>query len=640
VVAAADPTADLGVLGQVAEGMGLELEDLGAAERAGLVTVSAAGVRFASPLLRSAVYADAGFIGRRTAHARLAEAFSGRHPDRWAWHRAAVADTADPVLADELERSAQRAERRAGYAATASALERAAELTVGETLRRRRLVAAAGAAWTAGQAQRAERLLTVAEAASPGPDAGITLLRGKMEAQLGRPGSAVTTLRSAAQDLADEHPDLAVEALTMALEAGAIAGDLTQAPALAAVASSLAGGRPFPLSDLIAGIAHLVDGEPTRAVARLTSFIDHVDRLEDPVRLGWGAVAAFYLGDEEATHRLNDHAIARARDTGAVSLLPFLLEQRAMAEWRAGQVEFAESDAAESCRLTEELGRVRPALLAMATLTDAAAKRGRAEEARALGARTVSAAEQYGVGLAVDLVDAALMELDLAQGQLDAALERATRLDGGGRQGIHPMVTLLTTPTRVEVLKRTHRAVPAKEVERFREWTRATSGSGYPPLLSRCEALVAPQKDVVKLYEQALQQHESCDRPFDLARTRLLLGELLRRRRRPGDARDHLRAAMQGFDRLGCGVWADRARAELRAAGESVGEPRGEALARLSPQEMQIVRMVAEGMSNREVAGQLFLSPRTVEYHLYKAYPKLGVSSRSELVRVTTGVHQ
>jgi len=261
------------------------------------------------------------------------------------------------------------------------------------------------------------------------------------------------------------------------------------------------------------------------------------------------------------------------------------------------------------------------------------------EEARELGARTVAAAEQYGVGLAVDLVEAGLMELDLAQGRVDAALERALRLDGTQRE-THPMVTILTTPTRVEVLGRADRPVPAEEMERFRQWTLVSPGPGYPPLLARCEALLAAPEDAAAPYERALRLHETADRPFDLARTRLLYGEFLRRRRRPGQAREHLRAATEGFERLGCPLWADRARAELRAAGETAGEPHGEAFDQLSPQEMQIIRMVGEGMSNREVAGQLFLSPRTVEYHLYKAYPKLGISSRSELVRLTAGAHQ
>jgi ATP/maltotriose-dependent transcriptional regulator MalT len=394
------------------------------------------------------------------------------------------------------------------------------------------------------------------------------------------------------------------------------------------------------LSDLITGIAHLVNGEPARAAVLLRSFIDHAESGEDPVRLGWGAVASAYLGDEDATRRLYDRAIGRARDTGDASQLPFLLEQRAMAEWSAGQTGFAEGDATESVRLTEEFGRVRPALLAMATLTDAAAKRGRVQEARELGGRTVAAAQQYGVGLAVDLVEAALMELELAQGQVEAALERALRLDGHEGHGTHPMVTILTTPTRVEVLSRAGQPVRAEEIERFRQWTLVSPGPGYPPLLARCEALVAAPDETPAPYERALRLHETADRPFDLARTRLLYGEFLRRRRRPGQARDHLRAATEGFERLGCPLWADRARAELRAAGATAGEPQGDAFGQLSAQEMQIIRMVGDGMSNREVAGQLFLSPRTIEYHLYKAYPKLGISSRSELVRLTAGIHQ
>jgi DNA-binding CsgD family transcriptional regulator len=201
-------------------------------------------------------------------------------------------------------------------------------------------------------------------------------------------------------------------------------------------------------------------------------------------------------------------------------------------------------------------------------------------------------------------------------------------------------VKILTTPTRIEILSRSGRPVPPEELERYRQWVTASPGPSYPALLARCEALVAAPEEAAAAYEQALRLHEVADRPFDLARTRLLYGELLRRQRRPGQAREHLRAANEAFTRIGCVLWAERARGELRAAGETDGVPQDEAFGRLSPQETQIVRMVGEGMSNREVAGQLFLSPRTVEYHLYKAYPKLGISSRSELVRLAATASQ
>jgi DNA-binding CsgD family transcriptional regulator len=635
LVAAAEPGAGPGVLAEVAADLGLSLDDLEPAEKAGLITVSAGSIRFDSPLLRSAVYTDAPYLRRRAVHAGLAAAFSGTQPDRWAWHRAAIAESTDPVLADELERSADRAQHRAGYAATAAALERSAELTADLGHRGRRLVAAASAAWAAGQAGRAERLLRDAEQIAPEPvNPRIGLLRGVMETHRGRPSDAVPVLTAAAQALAAEDSELAVEALTAAMEAASIAGDFGQAPALADLANKLA-GQPIPFGGLLAGITRLAQGDVATAAPLLTSFIEHVAASTDPIRISWGAVAAAYLGDGATGLRLYERAINRAREIGAVSALPYLLEQRGMLEWAAGKMDFAEADATESARLTEEMG-TRPALIALATLTDVAAKRGDEAEARSRASRTTAEAEQYGAGFSIDLVEASLMELDLSLGRVEEALERALEIARPG--STHPMVTIMTTPSRVEILTRAGRwpAGPSADLDRYRQWTQSSPLSSHLALLARCDALVAAPDDAPPLYERALRLHEPSDRPFDHARTRLLFGEFLRRRRRPGEAREHLRAALAGFSRLGCALWAERARTELRAAGETSHTPEMDALARLSPQEMQIVRLVGDGMSNRQVAGQLFLSPRTVEYHLYKAYPKLGITSRSELVRLTS----
>jgi DNA-binding NarL/FixJ family response regulator len=198
---------------------------------------------------------------------------------------------------------------------------------------------------------------------------------------------------------------------------------------------------------------------------------------------------------------------------------------------------------------------------------------------------------------------------------------------------MHPLVTILTTPARVEIMLRAGQPFPAADLAAYRVWADGSPNAAARAITARCDALAADPEAAEALFETSLRLHEGTNRPYDQARTRLLYGEFLRRRRHPVRARVHLRAAADTLDRLGCQAWAERARTELRAAGESTTGPAQAGFTELTPQELQIVRLVSEGLSNRQVAEQLFLSPRTVEYHLYKVYPKLGIGSRTDLIR-------
>jgi ATP/maltotriose-dependent transcriptional regulator MalT len=633
LLVAADPAADLAVLSTAAEGRGLSLGDLEPAERAGVVVTTAEGVRFRSPLLRSAVHADATFMQRRAAHGALAEALHGSQPDRWAWHRAVIAEGPDAVLAGELERSAERARSRTGYAGTAAALARAAELTVDGPQRARRLVAAATAAEAAGQVSRAEQLADQAEALplTPGLRGRLGLVRGLIRMHRDRPADAVGQLASVAADLADDDPDLALETLMTALEAAAVAGDFTQAPRLADLAAGLAEGRTFPPAGLLAGMSRMVQGDAAGATAPLSSFIEHARGSQDARWLSWAAAAATFVGDEHGATELYDRAISRARALGAVSSLPWMLENRALLEAAGGRTSLAEADAAESLELADVVG-ASPPLLALTSLTLCAALRGEEAAARDLGSQTIAGAERHGVRLPVGLVLAALLELELGLGRIDSAMARTQEI-AEARPAVHPMVSLLTTPSRLEIMLRAGRPVAPDELAPYQAWASNSPSPAHRAIGLRCQAMIASPEEAAALFEQSLALHQGADRPYDLARTRLLYGELLRRQRRPARAREHLREAAEAFDRFGARLWAERARVELRATGESTGAPSREALAELTPQELQIVRLVSEGLSNRQVAEQLFLSPRTVEYHLYKVYPKLRVGSRTELIR-------
>jgi ATP/maltotriose-dependent transcriptional regulator MalT len=633
LLVATDPAADLAILTSAAAGVGMDVADLEPAERAGLVITTADGVRFGSPLLRSAVYADATFLRRRAVHAALADALHSSQPDRWAWHQAAIAQGPDPVLAGELERSAERARGRAGHAATAAALERAAELTSDGPHRARRLVAAATAAWEAGQTDRAERLATRAEELPLTTElrGRIGFVRGLIQTHRGRPADAVEQLGTVAAALAHEDPDLALQALIAAMEAAAIAGDFSHAPRLAGLAAGLAAGHTSPAGGLLTGLSLIVQGDPAAAALPLRSFIDHVHGSDDPRWLSWGAAAASFLGDEHAASQLYDRAISAARALGAISSLPWLLENRALLEAVSGRITLAEADAAESLQLADEVGG-RPPLVAMASLTMCAAFRGQEQAAREIGERTVAEAERHAVGLPIGLVTATLLELDLALGKIDSALVRAREVVAQTRN-MHPMVAIITAPARAEVMLRAGLPVTADETALYRSWVQGTPSQAHHAIALRCEAMLADPEAAGALFEGALDLHRGADRPYDQARTQLLYGEFLRRQRQPVKAREHLRGAAETFARLDAPLWAERARTELRAAGESTAPPSRDGFADLTPQELQIVRLVSGGLSNRQVAEHLFLSPRTVEYHLYKVYPKLGIGSRTELIR-------
>lgn len=637
LLVAAEPWADLGTLAAAAGRLGLDLDALESAEGAGVVTVDGQGVRFASAMTRSAVYSDAPFLRRRAVHAALAEAYADTRPDRWAWHRALIAEGSDPVLAGELERSADRALARAGYAATASMLERAAELSPDDAARGRRLVAAASAAWSCGQSERATRLLAAAERLTLPPITGAraSVVRGTIEAALGPPAAAVPILAEASRTLAEEDPRAAARALVSAMGAAVVAGDFSETPRLAELADGLP-AEVFPLTGLVRGLAHLVQGAPLPAVEALRAFLESVSDSDDPRWLGFGGVAASLMGDAPVALSLYDQAVAQARRSGAVALLPALLEDRALVEVGGVALALAEADADESLRLAAELALPRPPLLAKVTMAAVEAHRGRFDQARRWSTEAAEGAERYGVRMPIGLALSVDLGMSLVQGHLEEAMRISRRIESGDPR-IHPLVSVTTFAHRVEARVRAGEPVSPEAVAGYEAWIRLSGNQPrYLALLARSRALVTGTDEADRWFTEAVRLHERSDAPFEQARTRQLYGEFLRRRRRPGEAREQLRSAVEIFDRLGCLSWSERTRVELRATGETVGTATPDRFGELTPQELQIVRLVSTGMSNRQVAGQLFLSPRTVEYHLAKVYPKLGLGSRAELIRIAT----
>jgi DNA-binding CsgD family transcriptional regulator len=327
--------------------------------------------------------------------------------------------------------------------------------------------------------------------------------------------------------------------------------------------------------------------------------------------------------------------VARARQDGAVGLLPHALEYLAPVELVAGRLSAAAASATEGLRLARETGNDTSACRHLATLAHLAALRGDEDACRASAAEALERAAARGLGLPATLAANALGLLELGQGRTAEALARFQRLLAAGPGAGSPFFALYTVPELVEAAVRAGQPeAAAAPLAAFGQLAAATGTPEVLAQLARCRGLVGADEEAAAQFEEALALHDGRARPFDLARTELAYGEALRRARRRGEARTHLRNALATFQRLGAAPWAERATAELRATGESARKRDPSTLAQLTPQELQIVRLVGEGGTNREIGAQLFLSRRTIDYHLRNVFVKLGVSSRAELIRL------
>jgi DNA-binding CsgD family transcriptional regulator len=637
---AAEETGDPAVILGAGRALGTGVQALEMAELAGLVRITEGRIRFHHPLVRSAVYRGATFTQRQAVHQALAAALPGEeHADRRAWHRAAAAMAPDPEVADELERSAERARRRSGYAAAARALERSAELTPAEKLRSRRLADAADAAWLAGQPDRALGLLDRAAAgvSEPRLRADVAHLRGVIELRRGVPADAFTILAAGSAEVAPVDPVRALAMLLPASEAASYAGDVALTIEAARRAAALPPGEQridqFTLG-LLVGIGSILEGDTARGAPLLREVIMLAQTFDDPSRLGFAGAAARYLGDDTATHDFYARSVARARATGELVLLPYLLESLAVAEVAAGRYTAATASASEGLRLARETGQESSVCRNLSTLALLGAMQGREDACRSYAAEALDRAVPRGLRLQAASATWALALLDLASSRPAEALARLETLAAGSETG-HPVIELLSVPDLVEAAVRANQTGRGQTaLAGFEQWATHAAPPWALALVPRCRGLLSAGAAADRHFTEALRLHGPSSRPFDRARTQLLYGEALRRARRRVDAREHLRAAFTTFEQLGASPWAERARTELRVSGETARQRNPSTLDQLTPQELQIVRFVGQGATNREVAAQLFLSPRTIDYHLRQIFTKLGISSRAELIRL------
>ncbi|MFE4514143.1 AAA family ATPase [Kitasatospora sp. NPDC056783] len=640
LVAAAEESGTLDVILPAAAALGVAAEHLAPAEESGLVAVAPdRRIAFRHPLLRSAILQRAPHHQKLTVHRAIAEALPDG--DRRTWHLALAATGPDSGLADALERAAVRAERRGGRGG-AAAYERAARLTPDRDGATRRLVLAAESAIEEGELERAEALAEEASARTGDILAQALLDQVRAAAHFWR--GAYPTAHRLLLDAAgaDIDPRYAARMLFQAFHAAWYVGEEPVAAVLDRLAAlPLADDDPLaPLARHLPAAVLPALGRPAAPLRPVHEAAEAARRAgaESPVDLIQLCGATLVLGRDEETAELAAELVAEARAKGTVGVMPTLRFFQAEAELFHGRHRDAELTATEALGLARDTGQHQWVSQLTALLACLAALDGRADRCAELAAAALAATGPQTAAPAAGLpwTQWALGLFDLGRGRAGDATDRLHTLTTGPHR--HHVSATRAVPDLVEAAVRVGTPERAAEpYERFARWAAATDRPWAEALRLRCQALLGPDELAESAYRAALTRHEAAHRPFERARTALLYGEWLRRARRRTDARPHLRAALETFDRLAVHPWAARARTELSATGTPApapGTPTGTLRSPLTPQELQIARLAAQGLTNRDIAAQLFLSPRTVAHHLYKAYPKLAITSRTELPTV------
>jgi DNA-binding CsgD family transcriptional regulator len=638
LLAAAEPSGDLAQILSAASALGAGPDALAAAERAGLVAVDEVRLVFRHPLVRATAYHSAPLASRQAAHRALADVLDGQFdPDgRRAWHRAAAANGWDEQVAAELVQTAERYRTRGGYAAVSAAYERAAQLTPDSPIRAQRLLAAATAASDAGQADRANRLTGHAQQLADDAllVAEIALLR--MARMTGNQRGRIAELAAAVLPIASGYPERAAAMLAQALRsATSIERELTSQ--LLAQLDELPlppQARLRPLDEATVQRARFLVGDPAAEVGPVRDAVAAI--RQDPAgaepdgRVAASAMA-FFVGDLEASREISADLAAESRCRGTVGWLPGALQGLTLAQIMSGQWAVARASAMEGLTLARDMAQLPRAAFLAARLGLLAAYTGDEDGCQAWMAECLRLGGSTPFN--IDSRNTSLALLDLANGRFGAALDRLAKLQGIWWDDN----SFIWLPDLVEAAARAGDSDHAHEARaRFEAWLNLTGQPWARAVAHRCQALVSDDAHAERHY-RAAADGDYQGRPFEEARTRLLYGEWLRRHRRRGEARAQLAAAHETFEDLGAAGWARRAASELAAAGAAPADrPARKAgvLSLLTPQELQVVQLAAGGLSNRDIAAQMFLSPRTVGYHLYKVYPKLGITSRAELARL------
>jgi DNA-binding CsgD family transcriptional regulator len=637
LVAAADPLGDPPLLWRALAVLGLPVEAAGPAESAGLLEIGPR-ITFRHPLLRSAVYRAASPDDRRAAHAALAEVTDPEHdPDRRAWHRAQATLGPDEAVAEELERAAGRAQVRGGFPAAAAFLERAMALTLDRHRRAARALASAQAKFEAGAFDDAADLLGQAEASGLKPldAARAVLLRGQMAFVAGRISAAVPLLLDAARRLAPLDAALARDTYRDAFHAAFAAGRFregggTRAVAVAARSAPPVAGRPGPPELLLDGMAVLLsDGHAAGAPLVQTALqAFRTEELPPRQALDWLPVAcrmALNAFDFESWDVLSERLVGLARASGALAVLPIALVLRISNRIFAGQFDAAAALNAEVELVTEATGRPIMASYGSVAL---AAWSGREDATEAAIDVALGHLGPDGAGQLLTTTQWARAVLYNGLGRFDEAQA------AGERAREYPEELGLATWSLVELIEAAALAGDAaRAAAGLAELIPLTQASATEWALgteARTRALVEEDR-AEPLYRESIDRLRRTGMKVGLARTHLHYGEWLRRENRRVDAREHLRIAQEAFSAMGAAAFADRASRSLQATGEKGRRRTDDTRDALTAQEAQIAELARAGLSNPEIGTHLFISPRTVEYHLHKVFAKLGISARTQL---------
>jgi DNA-binding CsgD family transcriptional regulator len=627
---------DLRVVAQVCLRLDIDIDALIEAEAAGLIQLIDGRIEFRHPLVRAAVYGDETPEHRRSIHRAVADTLGPHEPDRQAWHLAEATLGPDARVAELLTRAATRAHDRSAHDVAAAAFERAARLSPDVEAHATLSVAAAESAWLAGSGPRATALLHEAGVLTAPEDRLRALeLRGAIAARTGSLTEARDIFRAAATQSPDANAR--VMPLADAVSVCFYLGDATAALELAGEIEELLDRTTTPrargLGLLAAGVARILANRG--GVAEIRQGVDLLGAADplrdDQRRVPWLLVAPLFLRDSDTGGELR-RIVGEIRAEAAVGALPYLLFHVARDEATTNQWVRAQATYDEAIRLARETGQNTELAMCLAGLAWLQARLGREEHCRALVAEAlpICRARDIHIGRIWSLF--ALAELELGLGDLRTALTHLEELDplldalGLSDPDVSP------APELADALARLGRRDDAWRIART--YRSAAMAKGQPWALARAErtvGILSPDADIDACFEAALGFHANTLDGFETARTQLAYGARLRRARRRVEARPQLRAALTMFEQLRAAPWADHAAIELEATGEVIRRSVPTGVQTLTPQELQVSLLLAEGKTTREVAAALFLSPKTVEYHLRKVYTKLGIRSRAEL---------
>jgi DNA-binding CsgD family transcriptional regulator len=621
--------------------LGIPAGALDVAEERGVVAVEGDALRFRHPLLRAAVYRAGAPAERRRVHRALAEALAGEQ-ERRAWHLAAAVTGPDERVAQALENVALEAQRRSGHAAAARAFERAAQLTAAGEPRARRLVQAAAEDELAGRLHRATPLLKAARGMTEDPAllAEIDHQLANTEMLCGGAMAAYAMLVEGAGRIEPHDPAKAALMLADATLCCLMAAEVRTALATAKRGHALAkhvGGPPYLLARVFLAEALVIVGEAVRAEALLRQCRSGLERANPLAaqRLVHTLAEVLSRLEHHADARLLlDRVIAAARSASAPAMLPFPLATLSEVDFRTGRWAAAMANAAESVRLASETGQDNVLQYGLICQACVEAGQGREAECGAHVTRALALARRSGVRSMFMHGGSALGLLALGCGRNEEAVAHlepvARQVD---QEGVSEPAVVPLAGDLVEAYIRSGRLRQAREA--LAELERRATHTGRRWALGaacRCRGLLAGEHGFEEAFAQAVDWQDRIPNPFERARTELCWGERLRRSGQRVRARERLRSAAQLFEELGADPWAQRAQGELRGTGERL--QRHEQHQRLTPQELQVAMTVARGATNREAAAALFLSPKTIEFHLGHVYRKLGIRSRTDLARL------